>query len=293
MLNEYAIDPGCLSDWGTFRYLLDQIGVPNGRIVSQFPKDWFKNVYEAIEGFQEKKQAETILKRIKDRASISSGRAYSHSIWFNSALEQHEKQPFHAIITKKPSVRAEYILVADEISGETTRWAVTREKKIPRTIEALGESIEPLLRMSEQILFVDKFFHPAKDKWKKSLQHFVELSMRNRKKPPIFEYHCKADDVEAPVFQKQCVDNLSVMLPRGVKLKLVRWNNNYQGDMFHARYVLTEKGGVRVDWGLDRGSKGEKTDVTLLDDTMWKETWSMFQSQYFQFVDSFEVYGTK
>jgi len=49
------------------------------------------------------------------------------------------------------------------------------------------------------------------------------------------------------------------------------------GETFHARYVLTERGGIRFDVGLDEGPVGETTDVTLLDTQLHITRWNDFQ----------------
>jgi hypothetical protein len=62
MLHEYAVDPACLGDWQNFRFLMGAFGVSQGRLVSQFPKDWVKRVCESCGSFsfiqRQKKEVE-------------------------------------------------------------------------------------------------------------------------------------------------------------------------------------------------------------------------------------------
>ena len=45
MLQEYAVEPAAIgSDWQTFRYLIEKFGFDQGRLISQFPKHWFREV---------------------------------------------------------------------------------------------------------------------------------------------------------------------------------------------------------------------------------------------------------
>jgi hypothetical protein len=57
--------------------------------------------------------------------------------------------------------------------------------------------------------------------------------------------------------------------------------------------VLTERGGIRFDVGLDRGEPGQTTDVSLLNDDLHQKRWSDFQSvsAAFDKVDDFEIVG--
>jgi hypothetical protein len=83
--------------------------------------------------------------------------------------------------------------------------------------------------------------------------------------PPVFEYHTNIDneeygkpaDLRTDGFKELCERTLSDGMPPGSRLKICRWDQKHEGDFFHSRYILTEKGGVRIDWGLDSGKPGE------------------------------------
>ena len=48
MLFEYAVEPQAIgSSWQNFLYLIEKFGFDRGRLISRFPKDWFKEVYIA------------------------------------------------------------------------------------------------------------------------------------------------------------------------------------------------------------------------------------------------------
>ena len=126
--------------------------------------------------------------------------------------------------------------------------------------------------------------------------------------PPSFEYHCEidTDSLGKPAaqrtqeYQQLCDRWLKPQLQPNTSVRLYRWTSwHSSSDFFHARYILTERGGVRIDWGLDSGKAGQKTDVTLLDDDMWNQTWNMFQfddsgkqkTSDFQWIDMVSVSG--
>ena len=60
-------------------------------------------------------------------------------------------------------------------------------------------------------------------------------------------------------------------------MRILKWDKKSIGDVMHARYLLTERGGVRFDFGLKQGELGETTDVQLLDDATYEKRWKDFQ----------------
>lgn len=308
MLYEYAVEPACLSEWHNFRYLLENFGVSHGRLISQFPKDWPRKVFDACTSFsfRQRQQLQIELDRIKKHALVRSDRVCQKATWLESAIEQHAVgKPFHAIIVKEAEGKPDYVLRADDLSNNNKLWKTKREDKIARTPTDLGNAIRHLLCMSDRILFVDKMYHPAKSRWQETLIHFIKIASEGRT-PPSFEYHCEIDNdslgknAAQRIMDYQLIGDkmLKPDLPTGTSIRLHRWTKwTDKSDFFHARYILTDRGGVRIDWGLDSGKPGQNTDVSLLDDEMWAQTWELFQfddagkqkSSQFQWIDSVEV----
>ena len=45
MLFEYAVEPQAIgSSWQKFRYLIEKFGFDRGRLIAQFPREWFDEV---------------------------------------------------------------------------------------------------------------------------------------------------------------------------------------------------------------------------------------------------------
>ena len=77
------------------------------------------------------------------------------------------------------------------------------------------------------------------------------------------------------------------------KICLFRWKKKEKGEGIHARYVLTEKGGVKIDWGLDTGPEGVTTDVSLMGESLWEKRWKNYQetSETFDLIDKITISG--
>jgi len=305
MLYEYAIEPRALTNWKDFRYVIENLGISQGRLVSDFPKGWPGKVLKCCESFTfRQKQILTIeLIRIRDFALIQTGRSYNGTLdWIENALIQHkEGKPFHAIIANYAGESPEYVIGVDDLTKSEPLWDVPRETRVLRTATELGNTVYHLLRMSKQIFFVDKMFADQinnpddKQRWLTTLTHFIQIATENRDVLPEFEYHSEGRVLipsEKTNFEEHWKSDLQNVIPTGTSLKLKLWTDRSWGkDFFHARYILTERGGVRIDWGLDESKSGEKTeqktDVSLLDHDMWDELWRLFQtdSKTFQLLD--------
>ena len=46
---------------------------------------------------------------------------------------------------------------------------------------------------------------------------------------------------------------------------IYRWRQKPGGADFHARYLLTDRGGIRVDAGFSAEGASQTTDMTLMD----------------------------
>jgi len=297
MLYEFAVDPHCLNEWDTFIRLIEQFGIPYGRLVSQFPKKWPKIVHEVCRDFtfRQRQIMAGKLVKLKKLALIRSGRDYDNSkTWKENALEQ--RVPFHAIISNQNQEKLDFVLVARDIIAETPLWNIPKEVPVPRTAESLAGAISPLLRISKRILFIDKLFDPATSRWQNVLRKFVCAAINGRENAPDFEYHLQYDyknPTQTEDFRKYCENSLSEVFLKGTKISLFRWEKKEKGEGIHARYVLTEKGGVRIDWGLDTGPEGETTDVSLMDESLWEKRWKNYQetSKTFHLVDKTTIVG--
>lgn len=297
MLYEYAIEPRALTNWKDFRYVIEQFGISQGRLVSDFPKGWPEKIIKCCNSFSfvQKKIMEIELIRIKKHALIQNGRSYDITMeWLENALAQHNKvKPFRAIIANYAGDSPDYVFEVDALTKSEPLWKVPREERKLRTASVLGDAVFHLLRMSKQIYFVDKMFadqmnsSDEKDRWLTALAHFIKISTDDRESLPIFEYHSEGrilEPAEYRVLEANCKNSVEKLLPAGTSIKLIRWTQWYSGkDFFHSRYILTERGGIRIDWGLDESKCGvkteQKTDVTLLDDDIWEEYWKLFQKE--------------
>ena len=93
---------------------------------------------------------------------------------------------------------------------------------------------------------------------------------------PIDEKPCADVAIHDQCFIHAHISSEPSILPAGIELKVVRWNKRDGGREFHARYVLTELGGISFDPGLDEGDEGELTKMDLIEPELHSELWADF-----------------
>jgi type I restriction enzyme R subunit len=96
---------------------------------------------------------------------------------------------------------------------------------------------------------------------------------------------------------------LTAMLPNGIELRVYRWKQRLGGPELHRRFILTERGGMWIDQGLDAGKEGERTDVGLVTEEIRRGRWEDYDRSRkdvsgnpadttFELIDAFAVNGS-
>jgi len=297
MIHEYAVDPVAVNNWQNFRYLIDQFGVEYGRLISRFPGKWTRMVYDACSDNYNRGQIKEIeRKKIEERLTsinhklVRLNRTYnSAKEWLENAEEQHSIKEFRAIVSISNPNGQPYILNASEIDATNPLWNVPREKVIHRKSEKLAACAKMLLMASKEILFVDPHFKPELKRFTDTFSCLMDYAFKNIM-PQRLELHVEHRYGSNPYdeWKADCERNLSQIVPKGYLLKIIRWNEKYGGDKPHPRYVLTEIGGIRYDYGLDEWEgEGQTTDVSLLSPNVYKQRWNNYQKDTttFEYAD--------
>lgn len=293
MLHEYAVEPHALATWNPLWQALEQFGIAHGRMITQFPKKWQKMVYEATINCPaiERAKLEVRLQQLKDKL-ISSRRPYDPShTWRDNARSQMTTQAFHAIIQSDNPQNDEFILTESDLHTQTPRWNVSSQQSIARQPSDMANCIVGLCSLSQELLFVDPHFSTDR-RFTQVLEEFIRVAHSNGQNYRRIELHT-GTKYSKVVLESDCKKWIMPRLPSGVSIKFYMWQERISGEKFHARYVLTERGGIRFDVGLDSGDAGQTTDVSLLTNALHSLRWADFQltSAAYDLVDQFVITG--
>lgn len=258
------------ASWFDFRYLIEKFGFDQGRLISRFPYEWFNMVLEAAKALPDvdRKRVTVGLERAKC-CVIDTRRPYNALLanWLQNAVAEHVRLPFHAIIAKANPQNTGHVVTVGEIDGTNRLFAAERDVKVNRTAEALAAIAAPLLAHSKTILFVDGYYNPSDRRYQRALKAYLEMVAKNGPAKKACEIHF-VDHQRKPsseAIEREAKSWFRGVIPNGITITLYRWKRRDGGEEFHARYILTDRGGMRFDEGLAEGRAGEQSDVALMD----------------------------
>lgn len=298
MIHEFALDPVLLGNWERFRYLTEKFGVCQGRLISRYPKRWKAMVYTAASGVSdvERKRIEVRLKGIDEKMLARTHQWDDSQNWLLNAECEHGRQPFHAIIAHANPQGHDWVLPCDDLDEATPLWATERERIVTRDAAGLAAAVSPLIRAAKSVIFIDPHFDPYKARVRNTLKAFLEACLAGRVGLALerAEFHT-AFKTEIGDFAGECLRQLPQRIPVGISLRIVRWRERAGGEGLHNRYILTERGGVRLAWGLDEGSPAQTDDISLLEPALYDTRLAQYCSEQpaFDFVDDLVVVGTR
>ena len=285
MIHEYALEPTVLDNVADLRYFLENFGVHTGRLIADYPKRWerlvFKIAAQNLKPIERKRfsakleQLTHLLLEPNERRSFDGTKSWLE----NAELVQKSAEPFKAIIARENPRNDTDVLVADDLTPETELWKVPRQTKIPRTVNAIVQAAAPLLQISRQILFVEPYFDPCAAANQNVLRGMLRSAQNRTGEIHRIEIHCTQHSKSGVRFWEDCESDLPSYIPAEWEIEVFRWQVAEGTDRFHRRYVLTERGGIAFEGGLDSGRQGQTTDIFLLEESLRKKRWADYQRE--------------
>ncbi len=280
MIHHYAVEPQALGRENTLWQALESCGYHHGRVIAEFPSRWQRQVYEAMDACDcpdvEKKRLTERLTRLK-KALVRAGCDFDAAMtWRDNATDALTALSLRAVVQTDNPNASPLVLTPVELHEENPLWVIQRQQVVPRSAAAIAASVAPLLRLSRELLFVDPYYSGER-RWNDVIGTCLrqcELSDRGIRR---IELHT-ASAIPMNTLRDKVERWVVRDIPRSHTLKVVRWEPIPGGDRPHARYVLTDRGGIFVDSGLDEGDAGTTTNIGLLDREMHLNRWNDFQS---------------
>ena len=300
LIHEYAIDPEIITDWRSLRDLSDKVGVSKGRIIARMPKSWMRDLYDRFATHTAKDAKFELALRRLERAVLPTGRPaklQGHT-WLNLAISEHLRCPFRAIISDTDHV-VDGMVKPDELSEDHPQWEAARELPIPRDSDKWVVATELLLSACSELILIDPHFKPEERRYQRSLKALCQAVSHKNPRNPKVEYHVKKDSFRTEQdFEARCRSELPDWIASGVKVEFVIWSCRSGGQDFHARYLMTNHGGIRFEQGLDeKRTASTDTDVSLLDDELYQRRKADFTQESdkcaFEKCHAFEIMGRR
>ena len=271
MLYEYAVEPETIAkNWDTCRYLAEKFGYDRGRLLSLFPKKWLRLADDSAMNLRpiERHKIVEKLRELKNHASIKSNRPYDNRIdsWLENALLQHQNDPFHAIIAATNPRNENFVLPANDLDENHPLMAVPHECRVKRDIDSLSAALRQLLRIGSRLVFVDPFFDPFKTNYKRIFFRCLSIVKSMNPKADCEIHYRYSDDRKLTNVELERNANtlFKDVVPEGMSVRIFCWREKEGGEDFHARFLLTDRGGIRLDAGFDPTGDHQTTDLVLM-----------------------------
>lgn len=265
----FAIEPKALDCWAEFRYVIEKFGFHKGLLIAQYPKTWSRMVIEACEengirDVERQRVVETLVKIKHDRL-FRMGLQYSDLSWIDNTLNNDNVNFFDSVISKHRNAHEKVHSVSDLSEA---LFENRRECSVCRTAGALAKAGKFLLRGVPSITLIDPYFQP-KSRNIKVLSEMI--GMVDSAQSIVIEIHAAHSKyaVNEQVLISEYQNLLEAERERISSLVIYRWHDQNLEFDFHARYLITDRGGLRFDRGFvepaDHQQREHKTDVICME----------------------------
>tara|TARA_R110001599_G_scaffold50965_2_gene143528 strand:+ start:21 stop:944 length:924 start_codon:yes stop_codon:yes gene_type:complete len=278
----FAIEPDAINNWHDLRYVLEKFGYSKGLLIARFPKTWMSLVMEACRqnglGDVELKRIEEKLRQAKDDRSVRMGLSSAGDNWLGKVLNEAVMAKVTEVLVrdKHDAERLHCLAEVDEALFDNRR-----DVQVKRNAQALADAARYVLLSADRIVLVDPYFQ-SEAKCCKVLKAMLDLCREQSHRL-----------VEVKIFTSQKTDKRQVdliagdyerllggMLEQGVRIRIYLLPDSDLDHDFHARYVLSQRAGLRFDRGfvepVDHGQREHMTDIACLDESRVAELGSRY-----------------
>jgi hypothetical protein len=163
-------------------------------------------------------------------------------------------------------------LTPGEVTEEHPLIIAPRDFTVEREAEAIAASMSLFLETANLVMFVDAYYDPFNGKYQKTVRECLKLIHLANPKARC-EIHHKDHDrcPPADAIEREAKSKFGGVIPAGITVTIYRWREKDHGADFHARYLLTDRGGMKVDAGFSAEGNGQKTDMSWMDIAVAKE----------------------
>ena len=187
--------------------------------------------------------------------------------WCAEALATHARQPLSGGVIVTKSVKARYaaepvVARIDRLSSAPWWTGGSRSIRLSRRAAAYERHLDPVLRHSNSLMFIDPHLDPVKPGYRS----FPSLLQRagGRTPAPLMEIHRRVpEDGDPEALEHRFQSAFTEPLRKaGLEAEVFIWTSPRKAP-FHDRYLISNLIGIVLPYGFDEG--GGDTTWTMLD----------------------------
>jgi hypothetical protein len=267
---EIALDPAIATRVGDLQLMLAKVGFYEGRFLSRFPKRWASMALEAVDGDVNLTRVRVLLERAKESAFVPSGRPYNSGMrWVENAISQNQISPFAGIVAIE---RRQGCVAIDDL--DISMLPGSRDIRIVPSRERLLSLLRPLVRSSGSLYLVDPYFKPWLGNTRRLLCDFLAEAFSSRCISFSAFVSIKGWYEELSSANEKINSVLAAIEHVGRSLRFVVCDDLGTAEQLHARYLFSERGGIRLDRGFQTGRVN--SDFSVIDKGVHDELMKTF-----------------
>lgn len=268
-MNElYAADPSVCGHFSELKMLLGSFGPYAGRYLANYPTDWGAQVESKLEilGEIEAARVKLLLRRARENLTLvtRANLAWSDDqAWLENAspLLKGNNAIFQGLITSKAIPPAIHDLHELDLPP-------TADERVLGTAQEYARIAKIILLLSPELAFIDPYLNPLKRSCASVLTSLLELVAKGKcQKVTMW---ARASEVIGNSNPETIKRDLQEVLQRlfyqagfrqGREIELILVEDESRQTKMHGRYLVSIKGGVRLDQGFQQLPIGRKVDV--------------------------------
>lgn len=268
-MNEFfAADPAICRNSSELRLLLSSFGPYCGRYLANYPKGWSARVEGQLEGLGEIEVAriQTLLRRASESRALVTRASLPWNPdqdWMSNAVPLLNTRPaaFDGLIARQAAAPAIH-------SFDDLDLPPTADERVAGNAGEYARISKILLLLSPEIAVVDPYLNPLKNSYGVVLKAIFELAGRGRcqrvtlwaRAAEVFRSGNEAS-VRTNLRAKLQALAVHANVKSELEIELVLVRDEDRRTKLHGRYILSIKGGIRLDQGLAQLPNGRQNDV--------------------------------
>lgn len=282
LIKRYAIEPAALRRWEDFRYVMEKMSFSEGKVVVTLPKKWIRDFLDSLGeiGDIERQRFVTKLQRYKEDRMIASGTPYfQESRWVDNALRAISEHRVEAILVSDLTIsRDSSLSLPTPADIDEEFFSGAREIRCLNSAEGLLAPAKIFLESAFEAVFIDPYFKVTSPNSLLALNEFAKYSCEATHCSTFviytrFEFMPKGSLVNLRKYFEKYMSN---SIGTGFRITVHFVSEETTRQSFHARYFLTQRGGLRYDKGFQVGNPPELVDISLLDKQLHSDLYSTY-----------------
>ncbi|MBF4317189.1 hypothetical protein EAY30_19985, partial [Vibrio anguillarum] len=180
--------------------------------------------------------------------------------WLAQARHAKESFVIQAIITSIFNEANSEYDYASMMFTQPKDWIINQTNSVPRNAESLADAISVSLALADVAMFIDPYFHPSDDRYRRPFIEFINrLAGGRRQCRRALVFTAIQGDKTRAELQRGLVEHVKPLLPARFEVEMSIWPSN----QMHDRFVLTKQVGYSFGHGLDEATYQDAIEVNI------------------------------